>query len=251
MKTINTFSTLMIFLALAACKKNNETTEAPVASVNIINASIDVGPLKVNPSAKAISWNTITDQINYGTGRFYYAQTGDATFKVVATADTTKLLVNTKANLTGKLYTLFIFGNSTATESILREETDFIYRRLDLPKAALADSVTNVRFVNLSSNSPALRVNIKDNTANEVTNLAYKNISSWKAYKNEKSTGTDYIFEIRDSATGTLITTYTFRGTTTATAAANLFKSVSLIIRGVYGTTSGANAFGVSSVNHF
>jgi hypothetical protein len=46
--------------------------------------------------------------------------------------------------------------------------------------------------------------------------------------------------------TDALLLTYTFSATAT-----NRFKNVSLLIKGLLGTTTGTNEFSVSSVNYF
>lgn len=244
MKKIHILTIVVFLIALNACKKSYDKTETSMVSVNVINASLDVQAIKVNPLAKSISWKSIADQVSYGSNKFYYAPMGATTFKAVAASDTTKLLLNSNLNLTGKVYTLFLLGNSTSMEPMLTEETDFPYIRLDQIKPPSTDSVVNVRFANLSANSPTLKINIQGNTVSETSNLAYKNIGSWRAYDNKASV--NYTFEIRNASTNDLILTYSFGARTS-----NRFRSVTLIIKGIYGTATGVNAFGVSQVNYY
>jgi hypothetical protein len=104
--------------------------------------------------------------------------------------------------------------------------------------------VVNVRFVNLSTGSPALKIKLSTSVINEVDNLPYKAIGGWKAYP-ARLASTIYSFQIRRVDTDALITTYSFSATAT-----NRFKNVALVIRGAFGTT-GVTGFGVSAINYF
>lgn len=236
---------MMFLLAFMACKKTEQAGEQ-LTAINVVNASLDLPAVKINTSSNSIYWRLITDQVNYGANRFYYTPQGNSTVKAVAIADTTKLLLNNNFNLTSKIYTLYLLGNASAVEPMLVEESSFPYIRLDQPKAPSIDSVTNVRFVNLSANSPALKVNIQGSSTNEITNLAYKNSSNWKVYPNKLVGTTYYVFEVRNASTNDLLISYTFGATAT-----NRFRNVALIIKGNYGTSSGSNAFGISTINYF
>ena len=103
----------------------------------------------------------------------------------------------------------------------------------------------NVRFVNLSPNSVPVKIKITNAVVNEVDNLPYKSISDWKNYKATASS-TTYSFQIRNAVTDALIFTYSFAANST-----NRFKNVTLIIKGLQGTTSGTSAFRVFAVNYF
>ena len=245
MKTKYNCLIILLFIGFSACKKEKEAG-MQLAAINVVNTSLDLPSIKINPSTKAIYWRLITDQVNYGSNRFYYAPQGMATFKGVAGTDTTNLLLNSNFSLTGKIYTLYLLGNATAVEPMLVEESNFPYIRMDQPKAPSTDSVTNVRFVNLSANSPILKINIQGSSSNEFSNLSYKTISNWKAYPNKIASGTNYVFEVRNASTNDLLLTYSFSANSN-----NLFRGLALVIKGNFSTSSGTNAFSISPINYF
>lgn len=242
--TMRTIKILIISICFFACKKN-ENHFTPVASINAINAVIDLASIKINTIGKKSNYAMITDQIAFGTNRIYYGETGTATLTAVASSDTTKLLFNKSVELTPDIYTMYIMGQMPNIDTLFRKEVNFPFIKTDVSKPSATDSVVNIRFVNLSPNSPSLVINIRNNTVNEFNNLPYKTISSWKPYPAKLIT-TNYIFEIRNAATNTILTSYTLIATTS-----NRFKNVSLIIKGLAGTTSGTNAFSVFPVNYF
>lgn len=235
----------MVAICLIACKKEKEVAITS-STINVINAAIDVTALKVNPTGKNISYLTTTNQVNYGASQLYYAKTGIKSLIVVSSLDTTKVLFNRNIDFQAGFYSMYISGTASNIDTIFRKEINYPYIKTDISIPQPIDSVVNVRFVNLSPNSPPLNINIKSNQSSELTNLAYKSIGNWKAYSNNKATGViNYIFEIRDSSSNTILLTYTFTATST-----NRFKNVNLIIRGLIGST-GANAFGISASNFF
>ncbi len=163
--------------------------------------------------------------------------------KIQNTADNSTLY-NGQLDFKSGIYTLFIAGDVASPEAILKEETDFPFIRTD-DGVTTSDSVVNVRFVNLSSNSVPLKIKLASATGNEVDNLPYKAIGNWKAY-NSLTASTVYAFQLRDAATDALITTFNFTANS-----ANRFKNVTLVVRGLQGTTSGGSAFGVTALNYF
>ncbi|WEK20027.1 MAG: hypothetical protein P0Y49_02525 [Candidatus Pedobacter colombiensis] len=236
---------LVFAVCFAACKKDAEVFKTS-SSINVINAAVDLGGLKVNPAGKAYSFAKTTDQVLYGANRFYYAELGYKALIAVPTADTTKLLFNESHHMESGFYTLYISGTAAKVESMLLKEVDFPFIKTDVTTPASANFVTNVRFVNLSPNSPAVKIKIKNNAVNEVDNLAYKGISNWNRYTNKATATTPYIFEVRDASSDALLFSYTFNATVT-----NRFKNVALIIKGLVGTSTGVNAFGIFVVNYF
>lgn len=245
MKRINLMIGLIVLIAFQSCEKDKDDSMPLAATINVINAVTDVANIKVNPSGNPMSYKNSTDQAVYGGGKFYFAPAGMINLTAVNAADTSKVLFNRSFQVNPKVYTLYLSGSAGAVDTILREETDLPYIRLDQIRPPSADSVVNVRFVNLATGSPALKVKIATATGNEVDNLPYKGIGSWKAYP-AKLTTTAYSFQIRRVDTDALVTTFSFSATAT-----NRFKNVALVIRGVFGTTAGTAPFGLSAINYF
>lgn len=236
---------MFISCSLMGCKEEKATPEE-IGTVLTINAITDAGPIKVNPTSKAKAWSSLFLQTAYPAGTLYYAATGNANFTIARVSDTTKTLFNRSFGLKPKMYTLYLSGTVAAPDTMLREEVNYpniITAGAGIPP--IADSVVNVRLVNLSANSPALKVKLSTATNNEVDNLTYKGITAFKAYP-ARQTSTTYSFQIRRVDDDALVTTFNFSATS-----ANRFKNVALVIRGVFGTTTGTAPFGVTAINYY
>jgi len=225
-----------------ACKKDSQEIKL-TSTVNVINAAVDIPGVKVNTSGGNIAFSTIT-QIAYGAGQLNYVPRTSTPVLIVKASDSTASLVNSTINFQGQVYSMYLVGQTPTIENFLVEETNFPFIRQDVIQPS-SDSVVNVRFVNLSPNSVPIKVKINGATVNEVDNLPYKSISTWKAYTAKLAT-TNYSFQVRDAVTDALLASFTFSATGT-----NRFKNVALIIKGLQGTTTGTNAYSVSAVNYF
>jgi hypothetical protein len=96
----------------------------------------------------------------------------------------------------GKMYSLFLFGEKTHAEHRLIEN--------NYPRYRTDDSVTNVRFANMSNGQP-VSINLKGNPAGSlVSSLPYKEVTAFIALKADKSVAS-YEFEFRDADTGALL----------------------------------------------
>lgn len=235
---------LSIVTMFSACKEDEHIKPA-TATITVINAITDVPNVKVNATGNSISWKNTTEQVAYGARGFYYAATGLVNLTAVASADTTKMVFNGSFNLQSKVYSMYLTGTVAQADTLFREETTYPYIRTDVVRPASTDSIVNVRFVNLSVGSPALKVKLATGTSNEVDNLPYKGIGNWKAYP-AKLASTVYSFQIRRVDNDALLTTFSFTANAT-----NRFKNVTLVIRGVFGTTTGTAPFGVTAINYF
>jgi hypothetical protein len=101
----------------------------------------------------------------------------------------------------GSLYSLFITGADTTSP-------DFLFVQDVLP--VIKDSAVGIRFVNLSTGSNPMSINLEGSSiGSEVSNLAYKGITSFQQYVNN-STTVDYFFVVRDAATGDSLTQFDF-----------------------------------------
>ncbi len=227
-----------------ACKKEEKTFRTS-STINVINSAIGITQVKVNPSSKSLNYAMTTASVNYSASKFYYAEIGFHSLVAVASTDTTKTLFRGSFDFQPGIYTMYLGGQAPNIDTLFRKEFDFPFIKTDIAKPATADSAVNVRFVNLSPNSPALKINIKNSTSNEVDNFTYKSIGKWKAYNNKAATTTNYIFEVRNASTNELILTYTF-----GASATNRFKNVALIIKGLVGGT-GSNVLGIFPANYF
>lgn len=236
----------LILVAFGSCKQDGEIISLDVSSIFVINAVPDITAIKANTSGKPIGWNLNTDLIGYGANKFYYGPVGIVPITVVSAADTTKMLFSKNVTLQNKkVYSMYVFGGASNIDTMFREESNYPVIPLKIGAYNPTDSVTNVRFVNLSYGSPPLNIKIRNSTTNEVSNLAYKGISAFKGYANKVVAGTNYVFEIRDATTNVLFSTFVFQART-----ANQFRNVVIVIRGVF-SPSATSPFIVSTVNYF
>lgn len=243
MKNIYLMISMGLCASIYSCKEAEKITPE-AGTVNVINLVTDAGAIKGNFSGKSVAWSGIVPTAAFGTGKLYYPPVGNSNMVVVPALDTNSVLFNTSRTIQSKVYTLYLTGTKAAVDTMFREEVNFPFIATGANIPPLADSVVNVKFTNLSTGSPALKIKLSTGTTNEVDNLPYKGISSWKAYP-AKQASTLYIFQIRRVDTDALITTYSFSATAT-----NRFKNVALVIRGAFGTT-GATGFGISPINYF
>jgi hypothetical protein len=235
---LSIISVILLFLG-AACEKDDNEIKA-TANITVINAAVGAGAVRVNPGAGVGFSYARASDIGYGSSSVFGAFRGNNAVTVVSATDTTKAFFTRTVDLQS-INSLYISGQTTTIDTMFRAETNIPY----IQSSVLSpDSSVYIRFVNLSPNSTPLNINIRSAASNEVSSLAYKGISEFKKYAS-KTASTTYIFEVRDAATNTLRSTLTFNATT------NRYKTLSLIIRGLMGTTTGTDAFGTFQVNYF
>lgn len=229
---------LILFFAgiigFTSCEKNDAGIPQ-LTSVNIINAVVNTTAIKVNPFGSAITYNSYTDSVKFGAFKLYSLHAGTETpLTIVATTDTTKPLFTASLSINaGEYYALFLSGQYPQADTVWARDNFSNY----------TDSLIGIRFINLSPNSNAVKINIKGNTTqNEVNSLGYKQLTDFKQYS-AKIANPNYQFEVRDVATSALLASFTLSYTR--------FHNHTLVIKGLAGVTTGANAFSVFSVNPY
>lgn len=228
-------------LLLTSCAKDNNELKSS-ANVYTVNAAVGVGGIKVNSGATSGFSFKNAPNIAYGTSATLGSFTGSKTITVVSADDTTKMFFNRTIDLQS-INSLYIAGQSPAIDTIFRTEKNFPY----IQGAKLnPDSSIYIRFINLSPNSTPLKVTISSAATNEVDALSYKGISPFKKYSANSTVKTNYVFEVRDVATNTLRTT----ATATINPATNRFRTISIIYKGLLGTTTGAETFNILQLNY-
>lgn len=238
------FYALLGMVCLGACKNSEGDLVRTAATVQVIHAVVDVPTVKVNPSGGRYSFKSTTDSVKFGTNKFYFSPTGGSVVTAVTSPDSTKVLFRRNVNLKSAIYTLYLAGTAASPDTLFREEVNFPFISMN-KMFTVADSIVNVRFVNLSPNSTPVKIKIANTAGNEVESLPYKTVGSWKAYP-AKLTSTVYAFQVRSVADDALLASFNLTAN-----AANRFKNVTLVIKGLQGTTSGVNAFGIQQVNYY
>ena len=232
-----TSSTLLLIClgiaSLLSCKKEDNNTPL-LASVNIVHAVVNVPAIKVNYFGSTVIYRTYTDSVKYGAYKIYSLGAGpEAPLTIIPMLDTTKSLLSGSLGLTpGGMYSLFLSGQYPSTDTLLVQDHISNY----------TDSLVGVRFINLSPGSSPVSINIKNNQSDpEVSSLAYKQITNFKTYP--ATTGiSNYVFEVRDAVSGTLLVSFTCTITK--------FHNHTLVLKGLVGG-SGVNALGMVQVNNF
>lgn len=236
----------LIFLCgipLYSCQKDEQVIgdlgKTGFAQVNVIDAVVTGGNAKVNVSPKQIYWNSLPNNQEPGgqvlggftLGRLFRVPADrKAVMQVVAVNDTTRMWYDHTAQLNpGKVYTLYLSGTPENVKTILHEETSFPkYIVRDVAKRTpSADSIVNIRFINLSPSGPKVDVNIQGKSTLEASNLNYQTFTDFKVYPATKD-NESIVFEIRKSSGKELINTYYFN------ADYFRFKSVVVFMIGVY-----------------
>lgn len=227
---------LTFFLSiLFSCQKDEGVGTVNIAKVNVINAVVDGGSAKANVGVKIIPWASVADYQNLGgsnpLGKLYLVPTDKLTYlQVVPVSDTTKFWYDQMKQLDArKMYTLYLSGTPNNIKTSFHEEVNFpqyIVRDAAHP-TPLADSIVNIRFVNLSPSGPQVDIKIQGKSSNEVSGLSYEAFTPFIDYP--ASEGDDYIvFEIRRSTDKELINTYYLYLPNVR------FKSIAIIMKGIY-----------------
>lgn len=99
--------------------------------------------------------------------------------------------------MSGGIYSLFLTGADTSSP-------DYLVTTDSLPYHSPTDSTVGIRFVNLSTGSQPISINLEGGApGSEVGSLPYKGITGFRNYvSNSTVTNSTYLFVIRDLATG-------------------------------------------------
>lgn len=238
-------------ILIGSCKKTQDEGRA-MSSFSIVNATTDVATMRAYAGENNIPWKIVPTTFSAGQYLFTHlgVWAGVNSIKSVSAADTTISLFRSSKPETfeqGRANTFFICGNTaTGYEGILLSNESFVKH---------TDSVIGIRFINLSSNSTPVNITLSATPGiNEATGLVYKQQTNFKTYPALQTTG-NMVFQVRDAA-GALLASYTFPVTavspyTTVGIPSARFKNITLVIKGLQGTTSGTSAFGMFPVAHY
>jgi hypothetical protein len=248
-KLIYAIAVLLLVSGFISCKKNTDT---PIisSSFTIVNTISGAGALVVNfDNTSPLQYYKVaivTPIPAYSSASPFMefpSHIGSFPLGVSLTTDTLHTIYKGTVKLeAGSIRSLFLTGTLT--------DVDTVFTNDKVPAFAPADSLVGIRFVNASKGSPALTVNIKNQTTNLVSDLAYKGASNYFSFSAKKTNPAtvNYIFEIHDpAAANKLITSYTL---TTALMLTRLGKSYTIALRGLPSGT-GVNAQAAVLVNNY
>lgn len=204
-----------------------------MSSLNIVNASGDNPVIVASLSDTAIPFYTIQNPINYQSFIRYNNPSGATPLIIVSASDTTHSLFQGNFDLKpGEIYSLFISGQAKALDTIFVRDVIPFY----------GDSSAGVRFVNLSDGKLPVTVNLEGNSSsNEFSNIAYRDVTPFKTYSAAGGISS-YNFEIRDQASGDLLTTFTWN--------VSVYHNHTLVMTGSTDSAS-TTPFTVFAVNNY
>lgn len=238
MKAINLMTVAAIVVINSTSCKKNEVKSQPVASLNVINAVIGGSDVKLNTN--------YSDSVSVYNAKNFTLNAADGTIRLYSAADSLKPYYLQQHKLKdGGIYSIFLFSNPPSPEHIFIENNAAWY----------ADSAMGIRVANLASGSGPLTVTtVADPSTNVFENIAYKNITDFAKIPLPKNVLVESVtFDIRDAATNNILLTYTlpeFEDFNYPGISINKqrFKGITLVVKGIAGTSEGADAFGVFPV---
>jgi hypothetical protein len=239
-------SVIMLFL-VAGCQKTGVLPSTQgVAALTVVDAipgSLQAVPV-INSGSAVVDYFSNAQSLGYGQFWEYSPVAGkDDTVYVVQLDDDTLNLSSKNGDLLfygvldlkqGGIYSLFLTGADTSS-------TDYLLTMDSLPYYPPSDSSMGIRFVNLSTGSNPISVNLEGNAiGSEVSALPYKGITGFKNYANNSTVAVaGYEFVFWDTVTGDSIGVYTLNnsnglGLTDPNNSNNLltFRNVTICIYG-------------------
>ena len=226
---------LTLLASLQSCKKDGPTF-TPLASLNVADAVIGGRNVKLNTNVR--------DSATLYSYKLFQIVAGESPIKLYPTNNpAAPYFDQTRTTVNGGIYSLFLTGTASAPENIFVKD--------EIPPFS-QDSIVRVRIVNCSVNSSAISVTLGSApTATIFSNIAYKSVSAFRdiELKTRLAVGGN-IFQIRDSS-GTLLASYTLPATGLVSVASSRFKNITLVVRGLSGTTSGTDAFGSYGMTNY
>jgi len=205
---------LCFFWMIWVAESCNKITTAPnvsgVAAVSVINAIPNSNPVTpVFNTSSPITWFIDAQSIGYGYSSEYSPVAGNDSLYVVQNDDT--LNINLKASIfmyngilplrISGIYSLYLCGADTSSP-------DYLFTTDTLPSYGPTDSVLGIRFVNLSTGSSPLSINLEGYPNGSVVgSLPYKGVTGFGQYVCNSSTS-GYFFVVRDQASGDSLTQF-------------------------------------------
>jgi hypothetical protein len=236
----NKFNKIIVLLFLIASCKKTDPGIIPLASINIVNATVNLGTIKANFTNAGTKnngyqyYSQITTSIGYGSNSILgvLAQT-QVPITIAPISDTAQPIYSGSLNFAkGAGYSLYLAGTAAAVDTILMLDAIPYY----------SDSSCGVRFINLSYNSNSIIITqAVTPTVDDFSSMSYKQISAFKTY-NAGQANASYSFQVRDAATNTLLATYVL--------STPYFHNVTLAWIGQTGG-SGANAPKIVRINNY
>lgn len=206
---IKHFALVILIGTLNACAKSD--TYPGTASLIVTNAVAGNSSLMVDLNSKdnpvigdapvTISYNAFQEFGNYSGTQTFHLYQYDQSKNLPAYPALFSITLNLPA---GNINSLFLAGTTDKTDTLFVKDAPIHFQA--------ADSSMGIRFVNLSPGSGPVSVNMSGvANGSEVASLPYKAITGFKKYPANFSVKS-YVFEIRDVASGKLLSSCTING---------------------------------------
>lgn len=235
-------------LVFTSCKKEVRVAQYP-ASVTFVNGLNDnSSSIRYYFGEGSPKYFKTLVQTSSGFSHQYGTEKTDLPVQMFFNADTLqkeKPGISNRLRLeSGSIYTHFVYGSITGVkEKTVRE---------NIPGYSAKDSVTNIRIINLFENRSVDVLLIEPDPKTIATDLKYEALTDFLRIR---CTGNVpyYTFQVKDHATGTLLTTFTRTNAPAGTTIASgdwLFRSKTLMVTGKWNSVSDFNAKS-GTISHF
>lgn len=222
------FIVVLILITIACKKETNQNP--PTSSITVVNALENPLDVVVDLSDTLVPYYLNQAPISNASSAEFGIGFGNIPIIIVSSSDTSHPLFKGSLNLKpAAIYSFYLVGAEKAIDTFFMQDVIPVY----------SDSVSGIRFINLSPGVGSISINIQGNPSSqtEFSGLGYKQISAFKSYAASSSNSGSYIFEVRDQATGDSLTTVTWNCT--------LFKSNTAVI------VDSQNSGGTNSIGGF
>lgn len=226
---------MLLCLLMAACSKSK--MPPPSSSLLLVHTVAGAKPLATNFSGDVQGYFRTAKRITYkfynGNFDLINSYPGKSRLKLYQYPDTLAKdlpLFDLNLDLTsGSVYTLFLTGTVTEPDTILKKE--------EIPFFPLKDSAMAIRLINCSKGSGPVTMNLAGEPEGSAAgSCAYKQSSAFKKYPLSMSIS-NIVFEIRDAATGTVITTLPINNLNMRPNNKYVYRSFTVVLAGVPGGT--------------
>jgi hypothetical protein len=211
---------LIISICLSGCKKNT-LNPIPLSSVEIVNTVANSPGAQLNSNTNIVVYNSY--------GQFGLPAGANTSIYVFPVGDSTNPYYYTTLSLVnGGIYSLYLSGNNQNTALLFRDT---------IP--SYSDSVMGIRFINLSSDSGPVNVNVMGAAnGSTVPSLNFQAITSFQTFSVNAANSGGYTFEIRNVADSVL---------STYSQVPFPFKNITIVFSGLVGD----GTFSAFTVNNY
>lgn len=226
----------------SSCKKNQiESKTNPLAALVVTNAVVSGGNIKLNTNDR--------DSAKVYNAKLFGLAAGESTIRLFATTGSKTYYNTVQQMVNGGVYSLFLSGTESGVDAVFVKD--------DLP-SYYTDSTVGIRIINLSPNSASVNVTLASATGTNVfSGISYKQLTNFVKLPLPGTIPTGSVtFQVRDAVTNNVLATYTL-----PTSANSNYPNISilnsrnrnltLVIKGLTGTTTGNDALGLFPVANY